>query len=149
MTVWALAPVFPALANPEGFAWAPPRRPEASPVDCPRAYDLVPGRPVPPDLLDEDSLVRCAAVVVPPPDAAHLLLYGAWSEQAVSRGLRGELRLSVAQERVEALRAELDEPTPWSQRPATQRTLGRVEMVVAVALVGALIIGLDRAVDAP
>jgi len=133
----ALAVAEPGTPGPDlsgEWAWELPRPIDPSPHDCPEAVDLVPGRPLPDGLVDEDGIVRCYATVVPTSDLAHLILTEAWAIEAAPRGRRIVLETEWEEERYRALLDVYRAPTPWLDRPGVQRSLGRVETVVVLGL---------------
>jgi len=116
----------------------PGREPPAD--QCPREVALVPGRPVPPELLDADGLVACSGVLVPTATYAwHLDV--ADSHEALGRlyrldVARLEAELAVRTWERDTYLLRLEAPLPWWERPQVQRWVGRLEMgaVVAVGL---------------
>lgn len=130
-TIFTLA----ALAGDEpSFSWEIPLTPSPVAGECERAVDLVVGKPVPSELLDPDGNVRCFGTVMPTSDLASLLLVDAWAYSAIPRGAKLSLELGWEQERYARLESAFNEPTPWLQRPVTQRTIGHMEAVGVLIL---------------
>lgn len=134
------------IATAQEFSWSVPEIPQPVANECPAAVDLVVGQPLPAGLVDSQGRVTCYATVVPTSDLAGLLLTESWALQARPRGERLELELDWEQERYRRLVDEFEKPTPWLQRPGTQRTLGRVETVAVMALAVGLYAVLDSQV---
>jgi len=119
-----------------GAPWLPGLPDEPAPLDnqCPREVALVPGRPVPEELLDADGLVRCSGVLVPTSTYAYHLRV-----EASHRALGDLYRLDVGRLEAELAMSEwklaqLDQPLPWWERPQVQRWAGRLEVGASVAL---------------
>ena len=115
-----------------------PKDPTPTKNECPKAYALRPGQPPPAELVDETTgLVKCGAVAEPTSRLAYLL--------AVEKHRDALERLWVLD--VEMLKTErnfyrdryLDAASPpWYRTPAANRWAGRLETLVAVAVVGVL-----------
>lgn len=124
------------------FDWQIPDHPDRVPGECAQAVDLVPGQPLPDGLLDERGRIACRATVVPTSQLAELLLVDAWARQAAPRG-----RLLLTEhEWQEARYAALLDTRDRNTRKG-QRTLGRVEGALGVALLVGLYVAVDAALE--
>ena len=135
---WAGAEPIPAL----------PDRPEPlAPVtgQCSKSIGLVPGRPVPPALVDEEGLVRCSAVAMPTSEALDLVALEAWGDAVAARYRIdvGDLQRREAwwKSRV----AVLEQPPPFWETPAVARWGGRAEVLVVVAALAGIGVAVERA----
>ena len=123
------------------LAVEPLARPDApKPVDgqCRKTYPIREGQPFPPSLLSSSpSIASCSGLVVPLSDYADLLATEEWG-----KSLEKQFRLEVS-----VLEMELDwykkrleiktAPKPWTEKPSTQRWLGRIETIIIVGIVTA------------
>ena len=111
--------------------------------ECEAVIALRSGQPIPADLLDEQGLVRCSALVVPPSEYANLLDFETYATHARSRYLLDtaalQRDLTWHQERL----AQLEKPPKWFQTPEAQRWAGRLEALVTFVAVGAIVVHLD------
>ena len=124
-----------------------PERPAAlEPVarQCPASVALVPGRPVPAELVDEAGLVVCSAVAVPTSEALDLVALEAWSAALGARYRLDTSALLRDRSWLGARLDELEEPPRWYATPAASRWGGRLEILVTVAALGGLLAGSER-----
>ncbi len=124
-----------------------PARPlELEPVanQCASSVALVPGRPVPAELVDADGLVVCSAVAVPTSEALDLVALEAWSDALGARYQLDTSALLRDRSWFAARVAELEEPPPWYATPAAARWGGRLEILVTVAALGGLFAASER-----
>ena len=122
----------------------PPPRPELieeldGMPDCPRSFELTPGKKwSPPNwLLDEDGVIQCRAVAEPYTSLADLLkIETAYNE------LRGQYRVDTEtheqisrhwQERALVAEEALRQPPPFWEQRSVAAWQGRLEMAAAVA----------------
>ena len=119
-----------------------PKTPAPVSGQCDRNLPISEGRPLPRGLLLPSGSASCSAVAVPLSDYADLLATEKWGESVAA-----QYRLDVTQLKQERdwYKAKLQEelkPTPWLERPSTQRWLGRLE---TLATVGVVAVGLGAA----
>lgn len=141
-----------AMTVAQGDDWEPilPAPPATTSDECPKAFALVPGEPPPLGLVGEDGLVVCRATALPDSWAAHMLLIKAWANQTAPRyraldleNQALQLELTWNKDRVQQLEDFAAKPTPWLQRPTTQRWAGRLETTVVFIVAAAIVINAD------
>jgi len=147
MTPIALALLLAASVRAAGSSPLPDRPEPTAPVSrqCDRSIPLVPGKPVPPALVDAEGLVRCSAVALPTSEALDLVSLEAWGDAVAAR-----YRIDVPDlERREAWWksrvAVLEEPPPFWETPGVQRWGGRLEVLVVVAALAGIGVAVERA----
>lgn len=136
---------FGKAPEPAPYSPAPLRPPPALHAkvedQCPQAFALSPGKPVPPELIEivqtDDGLVavaRCAAVAVPTSEAADALDTATWAQETYDQARldRTWYRSEIAWR--DDYIVKLTAPPPWFERPGVQRTAGRAEVLLGVGL---------------
>lgn len=108
---------------------APPEPHDPVPGECPAIVAIRPGQPLPVEVdHDGDGIPDCGGSLLPASEHLDLL---AWRSYAVELETRHALLL----ERV----AVLERPPPFFERPAVARAVGRVEVLVTLAVAAAVI----------
>lgn len=156
MMVWA------ALALASGAGNGPDVGTEASPIrklpvpptprapvaqECPSAFKVLPGKPLPEglyDVLPNGTIVgKCAAVAVPTSETFEAADTAIWANEVYDLARVNQVyyiaELKWRDARIVQLETALAEPVPWTDRPGVQRMAGRVEMLVAVGI-GVLVV---------
>ena len=111
-----------------------PKAPAAIDGQCARNFGINKGRALPPLLLN-GTVAACSAVGVPLSDYADLLATEKWSEALATRYLLDVAELTHDRDWYKAKLEKELEPTPWLERPSTQRWFGRLETLVTVGVV--------------
>lgn len=115
-------------ASPEVALPAEPELREPLPAQCAKNVALVPGRPVPAELLATDGTVVCGAVAVPTSFYAELLdvesAYAhlrTWTKLELTKSA---VLLEASQRETDWWRSEATQPLPVHMRPWYNQTLG-------------------------
>ena len=119
-------------------AAAPPERPgppAAVAGECRRVYPVNRGTAVPSDLLSPAGLAACSAVAVPLSQYADLLKMEAWGKAVSDSYKIDTAELIRERDWYKARLNEETKPTPFLERPSTQRWFGRLETLVTVGVV--------------
>ncbi len=125
-----------------------PTRPEPlAPVQgqCSKTVALVPGRPIPPSLVDGDGLVRCSAVAVPTSVALDLRSLELWGDAVAARYRIDVPELQRREAWWESRVRVLEQPPPFWETPGVQRWGGRAEVLLVIAALAGIGVGVERA----
>lgn len=109
------------------YALEPPPRPDLpapSIGQCAEAVDLIPGEPVPAQLVDKDGLVACGAVAVPNSDMADLLAIEIRYEHLRDLYKLDTEQLEARADLYQDAYKDLSRTQNWWSRPETQRVIG-------------------------
>lgn len=132
------------LALAGGVSLVRPERPDPVPGECPRSLPLRVGEPVPPELVDGDGLVRCAAVAEPVSSLAYLLSVERHRD-AIERLHESDLTILEAERDWYNARWQgAAAPPVWYKRPTVQRWAGRIETLFTVSIVALAYNGVGR-----
>ena len=122
------------------FASDPTARPPVSdPIEdeCFKVIPLNKGQSISPIIIDDSMKAKCSAVVVPLSQFADLLQTEQWGVAIQSLYKIETTRLDMEIDWYKSKLEQENKPTPWVEKPATQRWLGRIETIVIVGIVTA------------
>tara|TARA_R100000008_G_scaffold79368_1_gene60993 strand:- start:1186 stop:1626 length:441 start_codon:yes stop_codon:yes gene_type:complete len=122
------------------LASEPIKRPEApKPVagECSKVYSINRGQPLPSPLLSPSGKANCSSVAVPLSQFSDLLQTEVWAKSVAQQYKVDTAALEMERDWYKAKLEKELEPTPFLERPATQRWFGRIETLVTVGVVAA------------
>jgi len=122
------------------FASGPIERPATpDPVDgeCYKVLPINKGKALPQVIVEPPGVAKCSAVAVPLSQFSDLLQTEQWGVAIQSQY---KIETSMLQMELDWYKHKLEQanqPTPWVEKPSTQRWLGRIETIVIVGIVTA------------
>lgn len=116
---------------------ARPGPPEAVDGECEKVYPINRGQPLSEKILSPPGLARCSGVVVPLSQFADLLQTETWATAVSSRYAIDTAEYEMQIDWYKAKLEEESKPTPFIERPSTQRWFGRLETLATVGIVAA------------
>jgi len=122
------------------LASEPIKRPEAPKSvagECTKVYSINRGQPLPSPLLSPSGKASCSSVAVPLSQFSDLLQTEVWGKSVAQQYKVDTAALEMERDWYKAKLEKELEPTPWLERPSTQRWFGRLETLVTVGVVAA------------
>ncbi len=122
------------------LASEPIKRPEAPKAvvgECPKVYSINRGQPLPSPLLSPSGKANCSSVAVPLSQFSDLLQTEVWGKSVAQQYKVDTAALEMERDWYKAKLEKELEPTPFLERPGTQRWFGRLETLVTVGVVAA------------
>lgn len=138
MFSFILALVLSSPAHGEGL---PPRPevPDAIEGECVKTYGLQKDLLLPIAFISvETSMPKCSAIAVPLSDYADLLQTERWAKLIQQQYFLDVTQLERERDHYAKMYEEASRPEPWHQRPAAQRALGGVTVLLVVFSTGAI-----------
>ena len=130
-----------ALSAPAQGEGLPPRpeAPDPVPGECTKTFGLQKGVKPPADILPtQTGTPTCSAIAVPLSDYADLLQTERWAKALKSQYFLDMKQLQLERDHYAKLYEEAATPEPWHQRPAAQRAVGGITVLLVVLSTGAI-----------
>ena len=110
-----------------------------NPVDgeCYKVLPINKGKAISPVVMGLDGIAKCSAVAVPLSQFSDLLQTEQWGVAIQSQYKIETSRLDMEIDWYKNKLEQANKPTPWLEKPSTQRWLGRIETIVVVGVVTA------------
>ena len=129
------------LTSPAYGEGLPPRPKVPEPVvgECTKTYGLQKDLLIPTVFISADTLKpKCSAIAVPMSDYADLLQTERWAMAIQQQYFLDVTQLERERDHYAKLYEEAAKPDPWHQRPAAQRALGGLTVLLVVFSTGAI-----------